>query len=106
MAKNRSLEGVEKLLQKTEVFVVVRDTDTEQLIGFGRALSDGVYRALLDDIVIEASYRKRGLGKRIVQELLDQLQDVEQVFLNTKPELEVFYNEFGFTKTKALTMSL
>ncbi|WP_299213467.1 GNAT family N-acetyltransferase [uncultured Aquimarina sp.] len=105
-AKNRSLEGVEKLLQKTEVFVVVRDTDTEQLIGFGRALSDGIYRALLDDIVIEASYRKRGLGKRIVQELLDQVQDVEQVFLNTKPELEVFYNEFGFTKTKALTMSL
>jgi len=105
-AKNRSLEGVEKLLQKTEVFVVFRDTDTEQLIGFGRALSDGVYRALLDDIVIEASYRKRGLGKRIVQELLDQLQDVEQVFLNTKHELEDFYNELGFTKTNALTMSL
>ncbi|WP_298542033.1 GNAT family N-acetyltransferase [uncultured Aquimarina sp.] len=105
-AKSRSLEGVEKLLQKTEVFVVVRDTDTEQLIGFGRALSDGIYRAMLDDIVIDESYRKRGLGKRIVHELLDQVQDVEQVFLNTKPELEVFYNEFGFTKTKAFTMSL
>lgn len=104
-AKDRSLEGIKILLRKTDIFVVVRDNDTKQLIGFGRALSDGVYRALLDDIVVDIDYRKKGLGKQIVQELLDQLKTVKQVFLNTKPELEGFYKQFGFTNTKAFTMN-
>ncbi|WP_378180841.1 GNAT family N-acetyltransferase [Aquimarina sp. SS2-1] len=86
--------------------MVIRTTNTEQLIGFGRALSDGVCRALLDDIVIDAAYRKQGLGNSIVKELLDQLTEIEQIFLNTKPDLESFYHQFGFTKTNAFTMSL
>ncbi len=103
-AKDRSFEGVKILIQSTDIFVVVRDSGTKKLIGFGRALSDGVYRALLDDVVIAINYRKKGLGKQIVQKLLNQLETTEQVFLNTKPELEEFYKQFGFTKTKAFTM--
>ncbi|MFD2563817.1 GNAT family N-acetyltransferase [Aquimarina rubra] len=105
-AKERSLNDIRLLLQNTTVFIVMRDTNTEQLIGFGRALSDGVYRALLDDIVVDTVYRKQGLGKRIVKELLDQLLGVEQIFLNTKPDLAAFYNQFGFAKSEVLTMSL
>jgi len=105
-AKDRSLEGVKLLLQNTAIFVVVRATSNEQLIGFGRALSDGIYRALLDDIIISESFRKNELGTRIVKELLVQLEDVEQVFLNTKPHLEGFYQQFSFEKAKTLTMKL
>ncbi len=103
-ANDRSIEGIELLLCNTTTYVVVRDNN--QLIGFGRALSDGVYRAMLDDIVVEATYRRQGIGKIIVEQLLDQLTDVEHVFLNTKPDLESFYKAYGFIKSKALTMRL
>ncbi|MBW1295194.1 GNAT family N-acetyltransferase [Aquimarina litoralis] len=105
-AKDRTIESIRKLLENTEIFVVIRNEETNQLIGFGRAISDGVFRALLDDIVIDTNYRKKGLGKCIVENLLQQLGEVEQVFLNTKPELEPFYHQFGFTKSKAVSMSL
>lgn len=103
-AKDRSAEGIALLLNKTETYVVIRDND--QLIGFGRALTDGIYRALLDDIIVHEKYRKQGIGKLIVNKLLDQLKDVEQIFLTTKPELESFYKPYGFSKSKGLTMSL
>lgn len=104
-AKNRTLKGVGFLLSNCEHYVVIRDAD-HKLIGFGRAISDGVYRAMLDDIVVDQEYRKQGIGKIIVEELLVQLVEVEQVFLNTKPELQEFYTLFGFEKCKAFTMSL
>ncbi|GAA4274722.1 GNAT family N-acetyltransferase [Aquimarina gracilis] len=103
-AKNRTIEGIEFLLENTKNYVLVRD-DT-LLIGYGRALSDGIYRAMLDDIVVDHHYRKKGIGHQIVQELLKQVSDIEQVFLNTKPELKHFYNTHGFHKCKAFTMSL
>ncbi|GAA0715616.1 hypothetical protein GCM10009430_10320 [Aquimarina litoralis] len=105
-AKDRTIESIQKLLKHTKIFVVIRNEDTNQLIGFGRAISDGVFRALLDDIVIDTKYRGNGLGKQIIRELLKELDEVEQIFLNTKPALEEFYKQFGFTKPKAITMSL
>ncbi|MEW7289251.1 GNAT family N-acetyltransferase [Aquimarina sp. 2304DJ70-9] len=103
-ANARSIEEIELLLQNTTTYVVIRDND--QLIGFGRAISDGVYRAMLDDIVVDEDYRKKGVGKFIVKKLLDVLDGVEQVFLNTKPDLESYYEALGFSKTKGVTMHL
>ncbi len=103
-AKNRTVEHIELLLKNTRNYVLIKDKS--RLIGYGRALSDGVYRAILDDIVVDKDYRKQGVGNQIVQELLHQLTNVEQVFLNTKPGLENFYNNHGFSKSKAFTMSL
>ncbi len=103
-AKGRSIEGITLLLNNTKEYIVIRDGS--QLIGFGRALTDGIYRAMLDDIVVDMNYRKQGLGEIIVKNLLDQIDGVEQVFLNTKPELEGFYENYGFLRSKALTMRL
>ncbi len=103
-AKNRSKQGIAFLLKNTTTYVAVRDND--QLIGFGRAISDGIYRAMLDDIVVDTKYRKQGVGQIIVEQLVNQLNDVEQVFLNTKLDLEPFYEKYGFSRSKGVTMSL
>lgn len=39
-----------------------------------------------------------------IKALLEQLVGVEEIFLNTKPELERFYNNFGFHQTHSITM--
>lgn len=103
-ANNRNEDDVDLLLENTKIFVVIKVD--QQLIGYGRAISDGVYRALLDDIVVHRDQRNNGVGTLIVKTLMDQLNAVAQVFLNTKPELETFYNNFGFSKSKCLTMNI
>ncbi len=57
--KDRDLEGVNRMLAgSTEVAGVL---DGDELIAFGRAISDGVYRASINDIVV-AAHRRRGEG--------------------------------------------
>jgi len=101
-ASKRRIQNIEKMLERLDVFVTIRDE--EELIGFGRALTDGIYRALIDDIIVDKNYQKQGLGKMIVDRLIDQLYEVEEVFLNTNPEQEDFYKKLGFTIPNCLTM--
>ena len=103
-ANYRSIEGIEALLAKIDVCITIRDED--KLIGFGRAINDGIYRALIDDIIIDEKYREQGLGGLIIKNLKEQLKEVEEIFLNTDEHLEDFYKKYGFEKVKCLTMAL
>ena len=69
----------------------------DQLVGFGRATSDGVFRAVLWDVVVAGAEQGRGLGRRIVAELLavPALIRVERVYLMTTNSAG-FYSQLGF----------
>ena len=41
-----------------------------EIVGFGRALTDGIYRGVLWDIVIDQNHQGKGFGKLIVNKLL------------------------------------
>ena len=103
-AKKRTIDEIQTLLENTQIFVTIRKDNI--LIGYGRAISDGIYRALIDDIVIDKNYREKGLGKNILSVLLEKLQAVDEIFLNTGEHLEFFYEKFGFERAKCLTMKL
>lgn len=101
-ASERKKLDIRKMLKNLTVFVTIRDNSN--LIGFGRAVSDGIYRALIDDIIVDHSYQKSGIGKVIVEALLNQLDGIDEIFLNTNPDLEEFYKKFGFKKVNTITM--
>jgi len=67
------------------------------LVGFGRATSDGVFRAVLWDVVVAAEHQGQGLGRRIVEALLQApaLQGVERTYLMTTNS-SGFYEQLGF----------
>lgn len=104
-ANKRTINDIDKLIKFLGPFVTIR-TDNNKLIGFGRVITDGIYRALLDDIIIDSQYRGQGLGKTIVDELLRLVSQVEEVYLNTQPDLKLFYEQSGFKTSQELTMKL
>ena len=101
-ASKRDEEKIAQLIENLNVFVTIRNNS--ELIGFGRAISDGVYRALIDDVIVDKAHQKKGLGKVIMESLLEQLSGVEEIFLNTHADLEEFYKKFGFKKVNTFTM--
>ena len=101
-ASDRSIEGIEALIENLDVFVTVRSDG--KLIGFGRALSDGAFRALVDDVVVDEPYRGKGIGGMIMNSLKEELESVEMVFLNTRDHLRGFYESFGFEEFSGCTM--
>ncbi|MEM8884225.1 MAG: GNAT family N-acetyltransferase [Planctomycetota bacterium] len=74
--------------------VVVNAFDGERLIGTGRVLSDGVSNAYLMDLWTHPDYRRRGIGKRMVEILLEPLAG-QHVYLHTDDQ-QSFYAGCGF----------
>ena len=101
-ASARDIPGIEKMLANS--FLTVGVWDDDRLIGFARVLSDGVYRALIDDVVVDESYRGKGIGTEMMKHLLSRLEQVEEVFLRTGKEMIPFYERLGFTLNRGAMM--
>lgn len=65
------------------------------LAGMGRAISDGVVQAAVYDMVVLPEYQGVGVGKRILQSLLDKCEGMT-VTLYAMPEKIPFYQRLGF----------
>jgi GNAT superfamily N-acetyltransferase len=79
----------------TTVFVYHAD----RLIGFGRAISDGVYQAAIYDCAVLLEFQGKGIGKIIMNKILSQLSHCN-VILYASPGKEGFYQTHGFRKMK------
>ena len=66
-------------------------------MGFGRALSDGVYRGVLWDIVIDKDHQGKGYGRLIVKNLLNakKLRNTKKIYLMTTNKSK-FYCQIDF----------
>jgi len=69
-----------------------------RLVGAGRALADGVDCAYLGDIAVMPSHQGTGLGKAIVEYLVEQTRGHKKILLYAVPGKEPFYKRFGFLR--------
>jgi predicted GNAT family N-acyltransferase len=92
----RSPEMVERMLRQTPVLLTV--WDGERLVGFARVITDDIYRAFIEDVIVDADYRGRGVGKQIMQALIQRLDHIEEVVLNCNDDLVTFYESLGFNR--------
>ncbi len=67
------------------------------LVGAGRALSDGVWRAAIYDVAVLPEYQGKGIGSRIIRKLVDAA-NVDVIMLYAVPGKTKFYERFGFRK--------
>ncbi|HXV68469.1 MAG TPA: GNAT family N-acetyltransferase [Nitrospira sp.] len=101
-AKERTIEDVKAMLRHTDVALCA--WDGEQLVGFGRVLTDFVYRATIWDVIVDKAYQKQGIGTEIVRRILNhpRLKQVELFWLCTRrPE---FYEKLGFSSREQTGM--
>lgn len=69
-----------------------------RMIGMGRGLSDGVSDAYIQDVTVLDGFRKRGIGRRIVIEIVRCLRGrgVDWIGLIAEPGTAAFYRGLGF----------
>ena len=66
------------------------------LIGFGRAISDGHVQSAIYDVVVLPEYQGRGVGRKIMEALLNRLPAKGAVLLYAAPGKLAFYRKHGF----------
>ena len=101
-AKERTLNDARDMLRHTDVALCAWDGD--QLVGFGRVLTDFVYRATIWDVIVDEAYQKQGIGAEIVQRILHhpRLKKVELFWLCTRRP--GFYEKLGFSSKEQTGM--
>lgn len=71
----------------------------QQMIGFGRAISDGAYQAAVYDVAVLPQYQGHGLGRTIMQAILSRVSHCN-VILYASIGKEPFYRSLGFRLMK------
>ena len=104
-ATGRSIEQIKQMLANSNVIITIWNNNN--LVGFGRATTDKVYRAVLWDIVVSKEVQRVGLGKVIVEELLKdkKINSVEKVYLMTTNSKD-FYKQLGFKVNNQQTLMI
>ena len=94
-ANTRPRERTERALLNSLVFGVYHGA---QQIGLGRVVSDYSVFAYLCDVFIHEDYRAQGLGKWLIQTIMEHpdLKDVRRWVLVTN-DAHGLYEQFGFT---------
>ena len=94
-AKSRTIIDLKKCLSNSDVIVSLWVGD--EIVGFGRALTDGIYRGVLWDIVIDQNHQGKGFGSLIIQNLISskKIQNTKKLYLMTTNKKQ-FYSQFNF----------
>jgi len=101
-AKDRTLDDAKEMLRHTDVALCAWDGDL--LVGFGRVLTDFVYRATIWDVIVDKAYQGQGVGTDVVQRILNhpRLKKVELFWLCTR--MPKFYEKLGFSSKEQTGM--
>ena len=73
--------------------------DQSKLVGFGRAISDGVYQAAIYDVAVLPDYQSQGIGRIILEAIIQSLPGCNFI-LYASPGKEQFYEKLNFSKLK------
>ncbi len=71
---------------------------SNELIGSGRIIADGVHHALIVDLIIHPDYQGKGLGRRLLDRLVQKCKDnkIRDIQLFAASDKSGFYEKSGF----------
>ncbi|MBI1827812.1 MAG: GNAT family N-acetyltransferase [Planctomycetes bacterium] len=96
-SKGRTPSDVRKMLDSSCVVIAIEYADG-RLAAFSRVLTDGVYWALIFDVIVHPDFRGEGLGQVLIDAILGHsaVCNVRSVALCCRPDMTEFYGKWGF----------
>jgi len=97
--RGRSLQDVRRMLAGPGLVFGMIEEPGGTLAGFARVLTDGVFKAIILDVIVAGPWRGEGLGRRLMGAVLadPELAGVQDFELYCVDEMAPFYEQWGFT---------
>ncbi|QVI33898.1 GNAT family N-acetyltransferase [Lacticaseibacillus chiayiensis] len=75
--------------------------DGDRLVGLIRAVGDGETILFIQDLLVLPSYQRQGIGRQLVNTLVNHFPEVRQRVLLTddQPDTRAFYEKIGFVSS-------
>jgi GNAT superfamily N-acetyltransferase len=100
----RSRKDVEQQIDAAWRVVGAYDEESGALVGFARAVSDGVGFAYLADVFVVPAHRGAGLGRRLVATMIDDGPGADFRWMLATDDAHGLYREFGFSEPDSTIM--
>src|SRR5690349_4035158 len=84
-----------RILQGSSHVVLALDDQTDQVVGFMTAISDGVSDAYIPHLEVLPAYQKQGIESALATRMLARLRHLYVIDLMCDPDLQPFYERFG-----------
>lgn len=93
---NKTAEHLRTVFSNSRYCCLARVED--RLVGAGRAIADGADCSYICDVAVLPSHQGKGLGKVIVQRLIELSSGHRKIILYAVPGKEGFYKRLGFLR--------
>ena len=100
--RGRAPLDLERMCAGSDLCFLLCREDTGALAAFARVLTDGIYKAMVLDVIVAPAERGTGLGRQLMQRILDhpRLVDVAHTELYCLPEMVPFYGKWDFERAE------
>jgi N-acetylglutamate synthase-like GNAT family acetyltransferase len=76
--------------------IIITATLNNQIIGIARAVTDFTFCCYLSDLAVDKNYQKKGIGKKLIQKVQEQINDKCKLILLAAPDATSYYPKIGF----------
>ncbi len=87
-----------RILAQSAETVLAIDDETDAVVGFINAVSDGVLAAYIPLLEVLPKYRGRGIGCELVERMLTRLEGLYMIDLACDEDLQPFYERIGMRR--------
>ncbi|CAI9282849.1 unnamed protein product [Lactuca saligna] len=94
----RDTDKIKVALEHTDSLLWVEYEKTKRPVAFARATGDGVFNAIIWDVVVDPNFQGIGLGKAVIERVVEELlqKGITNIALYSEPRVLGFYRPLGF----------
>lgn len=92
------ISRIQTMFDAADLVISAWDTDTGQLVGIARSLTDFCYCCYLSDLAVHKAYQSAGIGKELVARTRLEIGPQTMLLLLAAPSAVDYYPKLGMEK--------